>query len=49
MLNINAEAKEQGREANSETERSRLILVGAPTQRWAFGLPENFGSGNSGF
>jgi hypothetical protein len=47
MLNINAEAKEQGRDANSRGwhwhfyrgirnhARSRLILVGAPTQREA--------------
>jgi hypothetical protein len=47
MLNINAEVKEQGRDANSRgwrryfyrrirnRARSRLILVGAPTQREA--------------
>jgi hypothetical protein len=45
MLNINAEAKQQGRDANSRgwrqyfyrgilnNSRSRLILIGAPTQK----------------
>jgi hypothetical protein len=47
MINTNAEAKEQGKDANSRGwrqyfyqgiqnhARSRLILVGAPTQRKA--------------
>jgi hypothetical protein len=55
MLNLNAEAKEQGRDANSRgwrwyfyrgirnRARSRLILVGAPTQREAHARAKHHG------